>query len=64
MDLFKFVHEQIVRGALSKGASEKAANDQADQGLEDYKKGRIEQRTGKLIEAHIKLAMKATKGGA
>ena len=59
-----FVYQQIYKGALSKGASERAAHNNALLGLEDYKKNKIFKKVSYLIEDRVKQAVKETKKGA
>ena len=50
----KFVRDSIYNGAIKQGATEKAAKDQAEIGVDDYMKGRLDNgRVSKLIEKRI-----------
>ena len=53
-----FVYMQIYKGALAKGAKERAAHNNAILGLEDFKKGRFS-KTSKLIEERIRMAKRS-----
>ena len=53
-----FVYDQIYKGALSKGASDRCAKDSAVIGIDEYRKNKIVGKVSNLIEARIKAAVK------
>ena len=56
MNPHDFVFKSIYDGAIRKGTTKKAAEDQAEMGLENFKKGSFKKAIN-LIEEHIKLAV-------
>lgn len=56
-----YIYNQIYKGALSVGASEQFAKDNAVTGLSDWKKGKFK-KVIDLIEEKIKQAKKMTGG--
>ena len=54
------IWDSIYHGAIKSGATEKAANDQAVMGTDDYKRGKIPKPGGvsKLVKNRINLAKK------
>lgn len=55
-----FVYDQIYKGAMAKGATERNAYDCAVRGLEDYKKGKFKKAI-ELIEGKISEAKRLSK---
>lgn len=55
-----YIYDQIFKGAINNGASERNAKDHAVMGLDDFRKNRF-QKHGKLIEERIKAAVKMPK---
>lgn len=56
-----FVWIQIYKGALKAGSSERYAKDQAQVGLDEYKKNKFDRKVSHLIEKRIKNAVVLTK---
>lgn len=55
-----FIYNQVLKGALSKGASQTQAKNQAITAMENYKKGKFK-KASKLIEESIATAVRITK---
>ena len=56
-----FVFDQIYKGSINGGATERIAHNAALTGVESYKKGRYTKRVSVLIEDKIKQAIKESK---
>ena len=56
-----FVFDQIYKGSINGGATERNAHNAAVIGLEEYKKGRYARKVSSLIQDKIKQAIKGSK---
>ncbi len=61
MNANDFVFNQIYRGCLAKGATERAAKDAAVMAMNDYRKGKYAKKPKELIENAIKKVKKVKK---
>lgn len=59
-----FVFNQIYKGALKEGASDRNANNAAVMGLDRYKKGRYQGKVLDLILSQIKYAKRMDKNAS
>jgi len=55
-----FIYNQVLKGALHRGASQTMSTNEAVQAVEKYKKGQFKKAID-LIELHIKQAVKLSK---
>ena len=61
MSQLDFVFDNIYKGALKAGASDRQAREQAMMGVDDWRKNKFHGRVSELIQSRIKTAKKLSK---